>query len=77
MFGKYMSTVAIDAQRDAERRRAEAFRELMARPDAEPDPVEIEVRPRSRRSAIAGFGRVVAGLMALGRRRPARNAVNR
>ena len=73
MFGKYMSTLAIDAQRDAERRRADAFRELMARPDAEPEPVRIvPARP----SVIARLRRSMAGL-ALFRRRPSRTAPNR
>jgi hypothetical protein len=77
MFGKYMSVVAIDAERDAQRRRDEAFRELMARPDAEPQPARIVARRRSRASAGASLGRLVAGLMAFGRRRPTRDALNR
>ena len=76
MFGKYMSTLVMDAERDAERRRADAFRELMARPDAEPDPVKIVVRRTARLSVIAGLRRSMAGL-ALFRRRPSRTAPNR
>jgi hypothetical protein len=72
-----MSVVAIDAERDAQRRRDEALRELMARPDAEPEPSTIVVRRRSRASAKAGFERLVAGFMAFGRRRPNRTAPNR
>ena len=76
MFGKYMSTLVMDAERDAERRREEAFRELIARPDAEPDPVRIDHQRPARPSVIAGLRRSMAGF-ALFRRRPSRTAPNR
>ena len=77
MFGKYMSTVAIDAQDGAEQRRAEAFRELMARPDADPDPVRIDNQRPAGRSALAGLRRSIAEWLAVVRRRPSRTAPNR
>jgi hypothetical protein len=77
MFSRFQYTVAIGSERDPQRRRDEALRELMARPDAEPEPSTIVVRRRSRTSARGGFERLVAGLMAFGRRRPSRTAPNR
>jgi hypothetical protein len=74
MFGKYMSTIAMDAEHDAERRRAEALRELMARPDAEPDPVRIEIR---RPAGGSGLRHSIARWLAPLRRRPSKVATNR
>ena len=74
MFGKYMSTIAMGAEHDAERRRAEALRELMARPDAELDPVRIGVRRPAERSGLRGsMARWLASL----RGRPSRAATDR
>jgi hypothetical protein len=74
MFGKYMSTIATDAEHDAERRRAESLRELMARPDAQPDPVRIDVRRPARGS---GLRRSIVVWLAPLRRRPGKAATNR
>jgi hypothetical protein len=77
MFSRYQYTVATDAERNAERRRQEELRELMARPDAAPEPVTVTVRRKPRRPSMAGIGRWFAGWLTVGRRRPTRSAPNR
>jgi hypothetical protein len=77
MFGRYMYTVADDARRDAQRRRDEALREMAARPDAEPDPVEIVVRRPSPRQSVGRLWRRAHVAVLVLRRRSSRTVQNR